>query len=473
MAELVSGFLAMAGAAPARPAVIAPGETLSFGELRVLAEGFAARLEAGGVRRGDRLLLAMPVSPRLYAALAGAWLAGAAVVFPEPTLGLRGLRHAIGATRPHGLIATGPYRALRVLPGLWGLPAFAPGPVGGARTVKPPAPSDTALISFTTGSTGRPKAIARSHGFLAAQNAALAPVLAASEGTRDLVGFPAFVLAGLAAGRTSVLPGRPVAGRRADPAALARQIGVSGATRLLLPPAACAGLAANGLPAHVAKVFTGGGPVFPDLIDGLQAARPEVEVIAVYGSTEAEPVAVLDAREIAGADRRAMAAGGGLLAGRPVPELALRIVDDEILVAGPHVNAGYLDPADDTANKLREGGRVWHRTGDAGRLDGAGRLWLLGRLADRAETPLGPRYPFQIELPARGWPGVRGAALLGGQAPVLCLEGDAARARDYRTRAAALGIADVQPVPVIPLDRRHGSKLDRARLARLVRRPPH
>lgn len=470
MADLLRAFLDRAATTPDRPAVIAPGEALSFGALGAMAEWFAGQLAEAGVGPGDRLLLAMPVSPRLYAALAGAWLAGAAVVFPEPSLGLKGIRHAVRATAPKGLIASGAYRALGLLPALWGVPVFVPG--RGAPAVPPAAraPGDTALISFTTGSTGRPKAIARSHGFLTAQNAALAPILDAPEGTRDLVGFPAFVLAGLTAGRCSVLPGRPVAGRRADPGALARWIAESGASRMLLPPAACEGLARVGLPDTVDTVFTGGGPVFPGLIDRLAGAPTGPRVVAVYGSTEAEPIAVLEAREIAEADRRAMAEGAGLLAGRPVDGVALRIEADEIVVAGPHVNEGYLDPADDAANKRRAGGQVWHRTGDAGRLDGQGRLWLLGRWSDRADTQAGPRYPFQMELPARGWPGVRRAALLGGKEPVLCLEGESAQAADYTARAAALGIAETRVLPAIPMDRRHGSKIDRARLARMVGR---
>lgn len=470
MADLLSAFLDRAAAAPDRPAVIAPGEALSFGALGAMAEGFAAQLAEAGVRPGDRLLLAMPVSPPLYAALAGAWLTGAAVVFPEPSLGLRGIRHAVRATAPKGLIASGPYRWLGLLPALWRLPRFAPGRVARAVRHVARAPGDTALISFTTGSIGRPKAIARSHGFLAAQNAALAPILDAPEGTRDLVGFPAFVLAGLAAGRCSVLPGRPVAGRRADPAALARWIAESGASRLLLPPSACEGLVRVGLPDTVGTVFTGGGPVFPGLIDRLAGAPTGPRVVAVYGSTEAEPIAVLDAQEVTEQDRRAMTEGAGLLAGRPVEGIALRIEADEIVVAGPHVNAGYLDPADDAANKRRAGGQVWHRTGDAGWLDGKGRLWLLGRWSDRAETQAGPRYPFQVELPARGWPGVRRAGLLGGKEPVLCLEGEGGRAAEYRARATALGIAETRVLPVLPMDRRHGSKIDRARLARMVGR---
>ena len=113
--------------------------------------------------------------------------------------------------------------------------------------------------------------------------------------------------------------------------------------------------------------------------------------------------------------------GKGLLAGRPIDRIRLRIVDDEIVVTGDHVNKGYLDGRGDADNKLRIDGEIWHRTGDAGRLDDDGLLWLRGRLSAKA----GDFYPFEVEVAARSWPGVRRAALVpGSDPPMLAIEGD-------------------------------------------------
>jgi acyl-CoA synthetase (AMP-forming)/AMP-acid ligase II len=75
-------------------------------------------------------------------------------------------------------------------------------------------------------------------------------------------------------------------------------------------------------------VYTGGAPVLPQLIRRLQNVAPHAEVVAVYGSTEAEPIAHLSNNQISADDCAAMLNGKGLLAGVPVAEIQLRIMPD-------------------------------------------------------------------------------------------------------------------------------------------------
>jgi acyl-CoA synthetase (AMP-forming)/AMP-acid ligase II len=392
-------------------------------------------------------------------------------VLPEPALGLVGITRAVETAQPQALLLGGLFRLLPLL-----VPALRDVRLRlrlrtGDAAILPIAdlPADApALISFTTGSTGAPKAIVRSHGFMQAQDAAVAPLI----GTRgvhetDLVGFPVFVIANLGQGITSVLPDWPARQmRKADGARIARLVERHGVTRLLLNPALVERLAAVGIPRSVHAVFSGGGPVFPDLFRQVRATRPDIEFVAVYGSTEAEPIAEIAASDVAEADLAAMEAGHGLLAGMPVPCTMVRIVDDEIQVAGDHVVQGYLDPARDRETKVRDrNGTLWHRTGDAGRFDRAGRLWLLGRLGNQ----VGELWPFPVEAAARNWPGVRRAALvaLHGR-PAIAIEGDRRHLAAWETRAKALGGAAVVPIKRMPMDGRHGSKTDMRELARIV-----
>ncbi|WP_099827916.1 AMP-binding protein [Oceaniglobus indicus] len=474
MDDLPTAFARAAERYGARTALIGrDGSATTFAALQDRVQALAAGFRHRGVKPGDRALVAMPVGPDLYASLAALWTLGATAVLPEPAMGLRGLRDALRAAPVSAFCASGPYRLLRaVMPGLWGTRMLTPADGIPNDVVAPVCTADdVALISFTSGSTGTPKAIARSHRFLMAQRRAVAPLLHSDHDEIDLVAFPVFVLVNLGAGRTSVLPDWPMRKPgRATPAALSALIERHGVTRALLPPALCERLAETAPPAHLATLFTGGGPIFPDLVARLRAVAPDLRIVSVYGSTEAEPIAEIDAADTTDADRAAMARGHGLLAGHPAPGITIRIEDDEILVAGDHVVSGYLDPARDVETKRRIDGTLWHRTGDAGRLDEDGRLWLLGRIGGRIKTAKGALYPFSVETAARSWPGVRHAALaqVDGKA-VLAIEGVATSTAGWTDRAAALGIDRVAPVARIPMDRRHRSKVDHGALARLLR----
>ncbi|SMX45697.1 AMP-binding protein [Actibacterium lipolyticum] len=474
MHDLTSIFRKTAQQYGDRVALITPTGSVTFAELESRSAAFAATCTAKGIRRGDRVIVAMPVGIDLFVALAGAWRLGAVVVFPEPAMGLKGFRHALRTTRPSAFFASGGYRWLKLLlPSLWRARLCTPRKGDkGASVPADLSSDDPALISFTSGSTGAPKAILRSHGFLMAQRGAVSPLLASHRDEVDLVAFPVFTLLNLAAGRTSALPNwRLTRPDQLSAPRLAHWIKETRATRALLPPALCETLAQADIPPGLHTVFTGGGPVFPDVVAALKKQRPGLRVVSVYGSTEAEPIAELDWADIDDALLSRMAQGGGLLAGAPVEAARLRIVDDEIQVAGAHVNDGYLDPAMNSDTKVRDGDVIWHRTGDAGYLDDAGQLWLLGRHSASAPTNGGKLFPFSVEVAARNWPGVDKAALWAGDAQTtLVIEGADADLDQCKSNAAAMGVDTVLKVAKLPMDRRHQSKVDYNALNALIRK---
>lgn len=472
MDSLIETFAKAVATHPDRIALIdGNGVEVTFAALDARARALAASWHAKGIRRGDRVLIAMGIGTDLYASLAALWSLGATVVLPEPAMGMAGIRHAARSAGVTAFCAAGVYGLLQILtPQLWFTRRLRL--KDGKET--PPAPSispgDIALISFTSGTSGKPKAIPRSHGFLIAQFRALRPLLDSPAPERDLVAFPVFALINLAAGRCSILPNWKMSRLAALPPAQLRDwIESQQATRALLPPSLCEKLAGTDLPSCLHTIFTGGGPVFPDLIDRLQGPNPDLRITCVYGSTEAEPIAILNAADITAEDRAKMLAGGGLLAGRPVADIDLRIQHDEIQVAGDHVNKGYLDPAHDADNKLREGPRIWHRTGDAGALDDRGRLWLWGRLGSQVNVGDSTLFPFAAEVAARHWSGVVQSALMPTPTgPLLVIEGDATNLPQWQREAAKLGLTQVRHLAHIPTDRRHASKIDRVALAKLL-----
>ncbi|MBN8710742.1 MAG: hypothetical protein BGO12_00665 [Verrucomicrobia bacterium 61-8] len=487
---------------PRRDALVATrlGQDIAvtFSQLENQANLFADMLYSRGIQPGDPVLVFVPMSIELYVALLGIFRLGAGAVFLDPSAGLGHIDACCSRLPPRALVSVRPLRLLRpFVTGLRKIPhVFAPprdlhGSLG--NLPPPPGPDDAALITFTSGSTGQPKAAARTHRFLIAQHAALRGSIKLEEGERDLTTLPVFVLANLASGITSILPdarisrpGSVNARRIARQVARLRPARTGGSPafyqRLLSEPACLAGFR---------KIYTGGAPVFPAFLKELQSATPSADVVAVYGSTEAEPICHVSCRDISAEDWEAMRSGRGLLAGLPIPEIRLRIIPDqwgnpaidfapqpsgcigEIIVAGDHVLKGYLHGRGDAETKVRLDGEIWHRTGDAGYLDGNGRLWLMGRCSARISDALGTLYPFAVECLAMTFPGIRRAAFiqLGGERTLVIETRPGFRQfGDIEAACAQFRISRVCKVSMIPVDARHNAKIDYPGLERLVRK---
>ncbi|HEX6068359.1 MAG TPA: AMP-binding protein [Longimicrobiaceae bacterium] len=487
----------------------------TFGELAGRVERTAAAMAAAGVGRG-RVLLFVPMSIDLYVALLATLHAGATAVFVDAWANRRRLDAAVRLAGPDLLIAPPPVHllrlaspALRRIPRHWAagrrLLPLARHERAGRPAPAPARPDDPALITFTTGSTGSPKAAVRSHGLLWAQHLALAHHLGLGPDDVDMPTLPIFVLNNLALGVPSVLPDfDPRRPADIDPARIMSQIEREEVTTTSGSPAFYARLAGwcreQGRPLHV-RLWTGGAPVYPPLarqLEEVTGGRAHV----VYGSTEAEPIAGIGA----GAMLRAMADGGagdGICCGVPVPEIEVRIIRPvdgpvalgmggwtewevrrgeagEIVVAGEHVVGEYLHAPEETLrHKIREGERVWHRTGDAGRVAEDGALWLLGRVSSRVVRDGVTWWGTPAEVRALSVPGVRHAAFVGlpdgarGQRAVLCVEGateDPAGRIDetMREALAPIPVDEVRVLPAIPRDPRHASKTDLEALRRLL-----
>jgi acyl-coenzyme A synthetase/AMP-(fatty) acid ligase len=469
--NLIDAFLAQVAARPDAPAIIAAdGKVHTYAQLAQKSAARAWAMEAIGIGQGDIVLVARGVSPELYETLLAIFRLGAVAMFPEPAAGLKGLALAVEAARPKAIATTGLGRILRRFVRGLGKLKLVPDPIG--REPKEeriiPTPGDApALITFTSGSTGRPKGIVRSGDFLMLQHTLLENLRRTKPEDVDLISLPVFILSNLAAGATSVIPaGRLTRPAQLDGARLRRQMLEHRVNRIVAPPAVCARIADGAEPMPgLAAIFTGGGPVFPNLLRDLERIAPNAAIHAVYGSTEAEPIAHIELKDINGANWQAMANGKGLLAGKPIPEISVELRDSEVFVSGRHVNEGYLNPADDASTKSRKEGRLWHRTGDAARMDDQGRLWLLGRKEAAAEG----LFPFAVETAALSWPGVKQAALLAGPGRAkLAISGEDLDIPDLQARAARLGDIELVVLKAVPMDKRHNSKADYARLRKLI-----
>ena len=412
-----------AAASPDAPAIIdarrGRSRVFSFAELERASARAAGLLHAAGLRPGDGVLVLLPMSAELYVALLAIFRLGMVALILDPSAGRDHIERCCALYPPQALIASARAHLLRLLsPALRRIPlkvsvgAPIPGAVSWGRidrtppfpAVHPCDPATPALLTFTSGSTGQPKAAVRSHGFLLAQHRALQQSLelAARRGGHD--DAPR-----LRPGQPGVRRHQPDTGRRpaasgcdtsrtpcgADPCAPTPRAWSP-------PPPSWNALQTTAEPRDVVlpslrKVLTGGGPVFPRVWTNagsrcsLRRDRRRLRLHRGRADCAPGPSVRWTPR-----DRQAMDRGRGLPAGFPVPSIQLRILRDqwgtpigpyteaefvaaclppgeagEIVVSGDHVLAGYLHGHGNDETKFAVGGTRWHRTGDAGYLDAA------------------------------------------------------------------------------------------------------
>jgi acyl-CoA synthetase (AMP-forming)/AMP-acid ligase II len=502
----------------------ATGRTMTYAQRDAASARAAAALRARGLRPGDTVLILHPVAPELYAALIGTLRAGLVPAIPPPGAGRAALARCARTYPPHAVLLGGiGWAALATVPDLRHAQRSSTAATPFAYDVLHANAAESgdiercgdevaAMLTFTSGSTGESKALVRSHGVARAQVESLAAALAFRDapfsdldGAISLCTMPMVLLAELAAGATCLLPGidlrRPA---HVDAALLAERMRSYGVERIVASPALLANLVTalrergKTLPA-LRLIASGGAPVMPPLADALGAVAPQARVRAVYGSTEAEPIALLDTADVAPSDHDAMRAGAGLLAGVPCAPGTVAVVASrrgavygpfteehaverrslppyavgEIVVSGPHVVPHYLDRTDDAATKIRAGTRIWHRTGDLGSFDERGRLWLAGRANGAIDDARGTIEPLRVECALAYLPGiVRSALAAADGARVLVIEPLASARIDERAVRAAVAFAQIDRVIIapVPVDPRHNAKVDYPALHRLVRR---
>jgi acyl-CoA synthetase (AMP-forming)/AMP-acid ligase II len=512
--------------AHSRPNAIAIRDTLrgrerewTFAQLEEASARTASLLRSKELKLGDHVLVFVPISAELYIALAAVFRLGLVATFLDPSAGRQHINDCCERVVPQAFIGTAESHLLRIMsPALRRIPRHfttnfpVPSAISLHRAARLEPDGDIvpcdertpALLTFTSGSTGRAKAMVRTHGFLLQQHRVLEKNLKLQDGEGELSTLPIFVLANLASGVTSIIPdvdlGRPGS---VDAARIIPQIHLHSPIRAAASPAfferLCDYCESHKVTLPSLKaVYTGGAPVMTQLMRRLQNVAPQADIVAVYGSTEAEPIAHLAHKEISDGDCAAIRDGKGLLAGVPVEEIQLQIVPDrwgtplgpftgsqfqallmpssaigEIVVSGAHVVQGYLHGQHEEETKFRVDGTVWHRTGDAGYLDEGGRLWLVGRCAARLHDKRGVIYPFQVECAAQEFALVERAAFVAhGEQRVLVVQPTAARAKvNIEKIVETLSWACIDKVVVVkqlPLDKRHNAKIEYSALHKLL-----
>ncbi|HEX3962916.1 MAG TPA: class I adenylate-forming enzyme family protein [Trebonia sp.] len=468
----------------------------SFGELAAAAADLNARLAAAGIGSGARVLIRVGNDERFLPALTAAWLRGAAGLPMHPAAPAEEVARVVGALPVSAVVCDPDDAVLGVDLPVPVLPfaRLEHAPVTSPVTLPVPAGvagDDPALILLTSGSTGTPKGVLLTHenawanlrATVSAFRSDTSPSpLPAGAKPPNLIANPLSHTAGVVRLLFALYVGRNIVLLRKFSGALAKRlVDEHGIDNLTLNPAMLRMLLDETQPGDklgkVRYASSGTAPLTPALREAFEE-RFGIPVLQAYGQTEAfGGIAIENVKDVLSGHRRPGSVG------RPLPGVELRLVDPEgedvppgeageIWVQSRSAMKGYL--TGNAAGSSRTG--EWLHTGDLGRLDADGYLYITGRLKniiicggfnitpEEVEAAL-ERDDRVTEAVVISWPDERL-----GEIPVAVVESDAAEEEILASVAPKLTaykrprrLLRVDKLPRVP-----NGKVDRPAVNRLV-----
>lgn len=418
-------------------AVVSRGRSTTYGELREQVAGLRGGLASLGLAPGDRLAIACGNNWYFAVTYLAALGAGLVVVPLNPSAPAPELQRQLAHTGARALVV-GPSAAKSVgaldrdaLDGLEVVVGTAGGEVPAARLlddliaaepvpVVPRQPEDVAVLIFTSGTAGAPRAAMLTHGNLLANLEQIQAFEGRAQHADD-VSFgvlPTFHIFGLnvvlglslAAGSTVLLV------ERFDPSSAAEAIVNHGVTVVAGAPTMWGAWASlPGLDPTTfsrVRIASSGAAKLPVETAQLVDDRFDLRISEGYGLTETSPVVTT-------------ATGTGApwgSIGAPLPGVELRLVDaegedvlvgdaGELWVRGPNVFVGYWEDPEATAAVLDADG--WFRTGDVAVIDDDGWLYLVDRAKDLIIVSGFNVFPAEVEEVLIAHPAVEACAVVG------------------------------------------------------------
>ncbi len=410
--------------------LLSDGRAISYGELEAGAAHVAGRLAAEGVQPGDRVALQAEKSAETIMAYLGVLKAGAVYLPLNSAYTQAEVDYFLGDAEPAVFVTDPP---------AWVAEARAHPPLA---TAVPRAADDLASLIYTSGTTGRSKGAMLSHGALAANALALHQAWGFTPDDVLLHALPIFHVHGLfVALHCALLSGCPMVWlpKFTDAEVLK---GLEGATVMMGLPTFYTRLLGNPeftreRAVGVRVFICGSAPLLPSTFAEFEA-RTGQRILERYGMSEA---VIITSNPLAG-ERLAGSVG------YPLPGVELRIgggADTGVIeIRGPSVFSGYWRMPDKTAEEFTADG--FFITGDVGRRDPDGRVWISGRAKDLIISGGYNVYPKEVELVLDELPGVTESAVIGcphpdfGEGVVAVVQGqgdEAAMIAEARRQLAA------------------------------------
>ncbi len=383
---------------PERIAHVHEAEVTTYGQLLLLARGFAARLVANGVRPTDRVVVTT-CGLDFLVAVYGASMAGAASV----PLGQGDKRCERIADRAGARLIVRSREHLE------------------PRTPQPrEVGADVAMIFHTSGTTAEPKGVMLTHANIEANTHAIVQYLGLTRRDRAAACLPNHHAYGFSVLNTHIYAGGTIveAGSAAFVGPLLDAIQIYRCTGLSAVPSTLQRLLDTpGIETYdlttLRYVTQAGAPMSAPLTRRVRRAFSGARLFCMYGQTEASArLTYLPPDDL---DRKPGSVGVAI----PGVEVSVRTEDGapatahvvgEIFARGPNVMCGYLGDPDATADVLRDG---WLRTRDVGYLDEDGYLFIIGRSDDLISVAGHRVGPREIEAAIDALPGVHACAVVG------------------------------------------------------------
>ncbi len=432
--NVIAQFDRVADAQPRKTAIFWGAERTSYGELREGVHTVAANLQrTGGVGRGDRVGILLKNSPQFIRVLYATLKSGATAVPINTFLKAPEIQHILDDCRLKCLVSDDDFaETVRALEHVQIISSqLLTAPTQAEPSWPTIEPTDLAVIIYTSGTTGKSKGAMLCHRNIASNVRSCIQALEETVDDRLTLLLPMFhsfmltvcIFTPLSMGAGIVLI------KSLQPFKLAiKEIVRNRATILVGIPQLFQAMAQAKVPfwlhwvLRLRMAVSGAAPLPREALDGFER-KFRFPLLEGYGLSEASPVVSFN-------PIRGVRKAGSV--GLPLPDIEVNILDEhgnklptdgvgEIVVRGPNVMLGYYNQPAETAATLRNG---WLHTGDMGKKDADGYIYVVDRRKEMLLVRGMNVYPREIEEVLYTFPKVREAAVVArpdekrGEAPI-------------------------------------------------------
>lgn len=460
-------FLQMAKLYPDAIAIIYKTKTYTFARLQKEVFGIVNALKRNNFKQNDSLLIMIPYSPALYMHILAVFIMGGNAVLVDSIRPKKNIKQAFEKARCKAVLTTPVISTLRFF--LFPFKLWPKIKVLKCKNYTAVSPADKqaddpALITFTSGSTGNPKAANRTHGFLDIQLQTLIKEMQLKPGEVHLTSFPVVLMCNLAVGASSVIPSKKTINFSPDVVSASPYFFNQFYNKYN--------------PRHWQRVFIGGALVTSQFAHETAKKTGSKQVTFVYGSTEAEPIALMSLGDYDELNKGEKGIPLGTI--HPALEVCIQHTQSntlhalkdgeigEILVSGNHVLKNYFgDKNSFLENKIANGNQLWHRTGDAGYKKGD-KLYYFGRISHCVQWQNQWVSPVVMEK-------FMAENRLSGEATLLCFSDKLVLFANKKVdvpmllKLFPLTVHSVIIRSSLPKDKRHRSRIDYGKLTASIK----